>query len=89
MLETVKLEKSQIERQTLFWMLIINRKVLCQRHIVMDFFTKMKATNDAKNIERRAKIKADGYLLSEERLPGVKYEVVYRLNNIRAYKKVE
>ena len=50
---------------------------------------KMKATNDAKNIERRAKIKADGYLLSEERLPGVKYEVVYRLNNIRAYKKVE
>ena len=49
---------------------------------------KMKATNDAKNIERRAKIKADGYLLSEERLPGVKYEVVYRLNNIRAYKKV-
>lgn len=50
---------------------------------------KMKSTNDAKNIERRAKIKADGYLLSEERLPGVKYEVVYRLNNIRAYKKVE
>ena len=50
---------------------------------------KMKVTNDAKNIERRAKIKADGYLLSEERLPGVKYEVVYRLNNIRAYRKVE
>lgn len=50
---------------------------------------KMKATNDAKNIERRAKIKADGFLLSEERLPGVKYEVVYRLNNIRAYRKVE
>lgn len=49
---------------------------------------KMRATNEAKNIERRSKIKADGYLLSEERLPGKKYEVVYRLNNIRAYKEI-
>lgn len=50
---------------------------------------KMKETNEKKNEERRKKIHKDGYILSEERLPGVRYEVVYRLNNIRAYKKVE